>query len=97
MVRHPTQTATVIRSLTPPIVGAYVVSNLTTLKSVQIYSIAASFPAPGGHRIIRPRDRSCWLLTHPEKRYRYLCWTRQDASDLAQRITDRGPAPDART
>ena len=35
---------------------------------MMILSISATYPAPNGCRIIRPRDRSCWLLRLPNGR-----------------------------
>jgi hypothetical protein len=49
---------------------------------MEIYSVAQSYPAANGHRIIRPIDRSCWLLVSPCKRYRSLFFTRR-AAELA--------------
>lgn len=30
---------------------------------MHVLSIAGNYPAPGGYRILRARDRSCWLLS----------------------------------
>jgi hypothetical protein len=50
---------------------------------MQILSINRSFPAANGYRILRPSDRSCWLLVSPCKRYRSMYWTRSDAARAA--------------
>ena len=58
-----------------------------------ILSIAGSFPAANGYRILRPNDRSCWLLVSPCQRYRSIFWTRKDAESAAfQKTPHRIPA-----
>jgi len=53
---------------------------------MEIISIARSYSAPGGRRIIRPADRSCWLLVKPGLAGSMAYWTRQDARDAAWRM-----------
>lgn len=57
-----------------------------------ILSITRTFPAANGYRIIRPTDRSCWLLVSPCGRYRSQYWTRKDAQAAAEARSSRKPA-----
>jgi hypothetical protein len=47
---------------------------------MQIISVAKSYPAANGCRILRPTDRSCWILVSACRRYRSMFYTRKDAA-----------------
>ena len=51
--------------------------------TMMILSAARSCAAPNGCRIIRPSDRSCWILVSPCGRYRSQFWTRAEARQAA--------------
>ena len=57
---------------------------------MMILSVASSFHRKG-YLIIRPRDRSCWILRDPSGRDNRQYWTRADAIAAA----DSMAAPDA--
>jgi hypothetical protein len=50
-----------------------------------VFNLARTFPAANGCRILRPADRSCWILVSPCGRYRSQYWTRRDAETGAHR------------
>jgi hypothetical protein len=52
---------------------------------MQIFSIERSYPAPHGCRLLRPKDRSCWILVSPCGRYRHQYVTRKIAEAEAAR------------
>jgi hypothetical protein len=60
--------------------------------SMMILSIAASIRRHG-HTIIRPSDRSCWIVVSPCGRYRSQYFTRREAiAAAADRHSRKLPA-----
>ena len=58
---------------------------------MQLISTVATYPAPNGCRIIRPNDRSCWLLRLPNGRMMGGTFdTRKAAESAAAKV--RNPA-----
>lgn len=46
---------------------------------------AKTFPAPNGCRIMRPKDRSCWILIKPNNKSSQFA-TKKDAIIAAEKI-----------
>ena len=48
-----------------------------------LLSLSRIYWAPNGYRILRPADRSCWILKHRESHCSRLFWTRRAAYEAA--------------
>jgi hypothetical protein len=48
---------------------------------MMILSVQRVYRVAGGYRILRPTDRSCWILVSPCGRFRDLFFTRREAVD----------------
>lgn len=56
---------------------------------MQIYSTSRIYSAANGYRILRPADRSCWILLSPNSTARPTYGTRRAAHEAAKQRSQR--------